>query len=74
MFERIVQREDGIYAIKRWSLLCGWEYLDKHGLNYWWPKDIAERHSWTTDLDQLNAIFDKLINASSPSETVIRKK
>ena len=73
MFERIVQRADGKYAIKRWSLFYGWEYFDKDGRNYWWLSKSAEQHSWTTDLEQLNAIFDKLIN-DSPSETVIRKK
>ncbi len=73
MFERIVQRADGKYAIKRWKLFYGWEYFDKDGLNYWWSSGLAELHSWTTDLEQINATFDKLINYS-PSETVIRKK
>ena len=34
-----VVKTQGKYAVRRWKMLSGWEYLDKKS-GYWWSDDI----------------------------------
>jgi hypothetical protein len=57
MFKRIVQRKgDGKYAVKRYSLFCGWEYLDVYDTKKWWS--YAAPFCWTKDYNTALQLFD----------------
>ena len=67
MFKRIVQRKgDGKYAVKRFDLINGWEYLDLYDRKKWWS--YASEFCWTDD-------YNKAIELSEfDDEKVIKRK
>lgn len=57
---KIVQFENGKYAIRGGNFLTGYEYLDLNHLQYWWSKKYKIKYYndiTSTDLEYVKNIF-----------------